>query len=1665
MPELLENRKADTIERQKSETIARLETQARQRMAASQAEAVADFIGCFYANVAPEDLLSRPETELYALALSLWQFAQERKVGEAKIRVFTPNIADHGWHAGHSVVEIVNDDMPFLVDSLTVALDERGIGIHLLIHPVLSVLRDKRGQIIPQPAHDLAGEGTALQEYALQRESFISVEIDERSHPQALAALTRAIAEILEDVRACVTDWPQMRDKMQVLAMDVGSAPLAELAEDALEAQAFLLWLLDNHFTFMGYRDIRYEIDTNTITPTVVEKSGLGILRDDKRSIFAQDRIQAAQQAKVRAYLLAPRLIDITKANIRATVHRSVHMDVIAIKQISPQGQTTGERVFVGLFTSASYSQSPHTIPFLRRKVAYVLAQAGFDPRGHAGKALAHILDSYPRDELFQISPEDLSDIALRILRLQDRKRIALFVRQDSYGRFVSCLVYIPRDRLDTELRQRFGRVLATAYEGEVSAYYLALEEGVLARVHYIIKTKPGFPIEVDVKALEATLRDAARRWEDRLQGALIESLGEERGLMLAHDYARAFPTSYGEQFSAHNAVYDISQLEQARQHRRLMVSLYRPLEANSQNIHLKLYHPGGPIALTRVLPILENMGLHVVAEVPYEIKIAQPISPPAPSNLPEENRLWLHDFHMHSPFPIILSDIKTAFEVAFYQIWIGEMENDGFNRLILRAGLDGRAVMVLRAYGKYLRQIQFPYGQESLEHTLGNHPHIANLLFSLFSLRLAPTLFPSIAQALPPLPPQPAQDTPSQDLVSSDIKTRQNQEATLEAQLEAALDAVANLEEDLILRRFWNVIKASLRCNFWQKDQAGLPKSYLAIKFASQDIDALPQPRPLYEIFVYSPRVEAIHLRGGKVSRGGIRWSDRREDFRTEILGLMKAQMVKNAVIVPLGSKGGFVVKRPPPQANRDTLQAEAIACYEIFIAGLLDLTDTLQAKDCIAPPDLLRRDLDDPYLVVAADKGTASFSDNANTISKRYGFWLGDAFASGGSAGYDHKKMAITARGAWEAVKRHFREIGIDCQRQPIQVVGVGDMSGDVFGNGMLQSPSIKLIAAFDHRHIFIDPDPDPTRSYEERLRIFQLTRSSWADYAPNLLSPGGGIYPRSLKQITLSPAAMAALGSQQSHFSPAELIQTILKAPIDLLWFGGIGTYVKAPQESHVLVGDKANDGVRVDAHHVRAKVIGEGANLAMTPKARILYAQLGGRLNSDAIDNSAGVDCSDHEVNIKILLGAVMEAGEMTEIQRNRLLADMTDEVARLVLTDNYLQTQALTVEQARGRDMLPNHARLMDQLARMGLLNITLEALPDGEEITRREQAGESLTRPELALLLAYSKIHLYDQLLASQLPDEPHMVEDLCRYFPTPLRQSQRPHIEKHRLRREIIATAITNSMVNRVGPCFVTMISEKTAQSADNVARAYIAARDALELRSVWRAVEALDLQIAAELQTQMLSLTQQALERAVPWLLAHNSGTLNIAELVNNFRPPLQQLAGSLSELLDRQSAQQRLAAMTPLIAGGVPDDLAQRIATLPILAAGLDIVRLAHHHRCDELEIARLYFAIADATSLPWLRLAVQEAHRQSQNSWQRQALLAVEDDLYALQAELCAHLLTKAPQGGSADVKSWLASLPGRHERYQRLIQELRNAEHLDLAMLTIACRQLRNFITH
>ncbi|WP_431897942.1 NAD-glutamate dehydrogenase [Micromonospora haikouensis] len=1585
----------------------------------------ATLVGRFWRFAPDEELIGFTAEEMLDAARAHRDLAQQRVPGELKLRIHEPDADQH-----HTVIEIVTDDMPFLVDSVTALLNAHHLDVHLLVHPLVVVRREPLGRLV-EVAADVEPDDSIDGDLV---ESWMRIEIDPVRDAAEREKLRRELQRVLTDVREAVEDWPRMRQRALALADELATArtsdsrpPVPE--KDITDSVELLRWLAHDHFTFLGYREYRLVDAPGGEGPALeaVLGTGLGILRSDSPEARALSSMTPEAHEKV----LEKRLLIITKANSRATVHRSAYLDYIGFKVFDDAGQVVGERRFLGLFSTAAYRTSVRELPVVRRKVAEVLDRSGLSQRSHSGKDLLQILETYPRDELFQIKTEDLYHAVIGVLRMAGRRQLRVFLRRDAYGRFISCLIYLPRDRFTTQNRLRMQDILLRELNGVGVDYTTRVTESMLARVHFIVRTDPTRPPgDIDADLLAEELADATRLWDDDYRLVLERKLGDEQAKHLFSRYADAFPEGYKDGHTPYEAMKDLAKLELLEEPGQLEMHLFRKQLApragvgrdadvdETMDVRFKVYRYGEPMMLSAVLPVLHSLGVKVVDEHPYEVERV-------------DGRIWLYDFGLRLPEGHQeLAEVRPHVENAFAAAWRGEAEVDGFNELVLRGGLTWRQVVVLRAYAKYLRQTGTVFSQDYMEQTFIAYPRIAALLVELFEVRFAPG--------------------------EASVEQRRERGGELVAAVKAALDDVASLDQDRILRSYLTLIQATLRTSFYAKPVGGRPKPYVAFKLDPQAIPDLPAPRPRFEIFVYSPRFEGVHLRYGPVARGGLRWSDRREDFRTEVLGLVKAQMVKNAVIVPVGAKGGFVLKQKP--GDRD----EAVACYQEFVGAMLDVTDNIVAGEIVPPEDVVRHDADDPYLVVAADKGTATFSDIANEISAGHQFWLGDAFASGGSAGYDHKKMGITARGAWESVKRHFRELGHDTQAQDFTVVGVGDMSGDVFGNGMLLSEHIRLVAAFDHRHIFLDPDPDAAASYAERKRLFDLPRSSWEDYDEKLISAGGGVYPRAAKSVPVSPQVRAVLGLEDdvTQLSPQELMKAILTAPVDLFWNGGIGTYVKASSETNAEVGDKSNDAIRVDGRSLRCRVVGEGGNLGCTQLGRIEYALAGGRIYTDFIDNAAGVDCSDHEVNIKILLNTAVADGELTVPERDELLAGMTDEVAELVLRDNYDQARAINNSQAQAASLLPVHRRMINELERSGALNRALEALPPDEELAARTETG--LTAPEFAVLLAYTKIVLEREILAEGLADEEWTTDVLVNYFPTPMRERFADRMGQHRLRRDIVTTVLVNEAINRGGITFVFRVVEETAASAADVIRAYVVVREVFGLRELWDAVEALDNKVDPELQTAVYLDTRRLLDRAVRWLVTNRRSPLDVPAEIARLRDGVARLLPGLENLFygsEREGIAAHIDAMT---SRGLPRGLAEQATRLMYSFGLLDVVETAATSGRDVGEVASVYFVLSDRFRVDSLLSKISLLPRADR--WQTLARMALRYDLYAALAALTAEVLGSTPDSlpPLERVEQWEQSNATSIHRARRAMGEFDDSR-ADLAALSVLLRQIRTLV--
>lgn len=1589
-----------SLEKQKqiiTEVVALVDKQFPKEKAAL-AEKLKQFIAFYYAKVSDQDLSERGIDDLYGAAVSSWNCLTNRKTSEEQsVIVYNPDHENSGWQSKHTIIEIAMPAKPFLLDSLRMTLSEKHV-IYLMVCPGPMVLiRNDKGAVTSfEPAKPETKE---------QKELCIYFEINRLSTKEELSDLKKTIESVLQDVSDTVAAWKPMINASRESIQSLQNA-IPHLAEkESHEAISLLQWMDNDNFTYLGVCDYRYVGKDLTLIP----ESFLGLCKSKYQAIDSPARFHDHS------------LVDMQQLMVISTVHRPSRPYRIAVKFFDQTGKHIGERHFYGLFTSTAYHCHPDQIPFIRNKVDNVLKKSGYAKYDHDGRTLLNILETYPRDELFQTNEKDLFDISMGIMHLHERARVRLFVRKDYQNRYFSCLIYVPRDLFSSQLREKFSDILMKALGGLRVEFTSRFSESILASTHLIITIDPNTkPKAYDPQALENVLVEASRTWSDSLYDALIEHNGEELGVDLYEKYKDGFHAGYQEAYSARTAVDDIQHMEALKSPADIGMSLYKPLEELNGHVHFKTFLMTHAIPLSDVLPLLENMGFKVLGEHANHIRLKQ------------EQSIWINEFVL-SPrdnISINVDEMRHHFQEAFARTWRGDAENDGFNALVVCAGLNWRETAILRSYAKYFRQIGVHFSQQYIERTLTLYPKLAYSLVALFHAYFDPNL----------------------------IRSPEN-DKKIEASILEGIDAVTNLDEDRILRSYLSALKATLRTNFYQLNAQGDNKPYISFKVNPKEIPGMPLPYPDFEIFVYAPWVEGVHLRGAKVARGGLRWSDRREDFRTEVLGLMKAQQVKNAVIVPAGAKGGFVPKCMPLNATRDEMMQEGIRCYQTFIRALLDITDNREGDKVIPPSQVVRRDADDPYLVVAADKGTATFSDIANAVAAEYNFWLGDAFASGGSQGYDHKKMGITAKGAWESVKQHFSELNMDIQNEPFTVAGIGDMAGDVFGNGMLLSKQIKLVAAFNHQHIFLDPNPDVSTSFDERQRMFNLPRSTWGDYNLSLISEGGGVYSRQVKSIHLSPQVKSLLRVSRDELTPNELITAILKAPVDLLWNGGIGTYVKSEAETNADVGDRANDMVRINGNELSCKVVGEGGNLGFTQLGRIEYSLAGGILFTDFIDNAGGVNCSDHEVNLKILLNKMVAEGDMTYKQRNELLFDMTDEVGRLVLDDNYHQTQALSLSASRASKTFDEYVRFMLDLERGDRLNRTLEYLPTDKEITRRRAEKIGFTRPELAVLLAYSKIDFKEMLLKSDLLDEPACLPYLESAFPAQIGNGFMPQLQQHRLRREIIATQLSNAICNRMGPTFVKRIYDESGANAPQVAKSYLVASDIFNMNGLWDQIQGLGTSVHASVQHDMMVILMRLIRRATRWFLRNRRVSLDIKESVDIFKPHIADLSAHLSDVLAGEELEKLFENTQGYESENVPHNLALSIASCRALVSAMDIIEAALIQSIPVKDVAIVYFSVGARLHLDWFRARI--ASHDVNDNWDALARAAYRDDVDRQQRSITQSILyyCKQCKDATAGIIAWEEEQHELVERWRFMLNDLRASTSEDFTMYAVALREL------
>ncbi|REL29708.1 NAD-glutamate dehydrogenase [Thalassotalea euphylliae] len=1590
----------------------------QQKVPAETAGLVEQFAHLLYGNISTTDLANRNDSDMYGATMSLWNSLNGHQDDSPVIKVFNPEVAKHGWKSSHTIIEVIVADMPFLVDSLRIALNRQGVSPHLMINTPMQVVRDAKNQIKQLGASvDKKLRGSKV-------ETVFFIEIDRQDDSAVLAAIAEDLHSVVSDISLTVSDWQPMLKKLQSVVADVKKAKVPCSDQEKQDSLEFLEWIANNHFTLMGYRS--YDIKTlkGDMALAANVDSSLGLMKNSKGT---EQRLISTLSETAREVALGDSLLILTKTNSRSRVHRPAHLDYIGIKRFDAKGNVVGEERFIGLFGSAYYTNSALDLPLIKSKVAGVCELSGFAPGSHAYKTLINILETYPRDEILQSSVAELLQNVKGILQMQERDYTGLFVRRDAFSRFYSCMVYVPRERYNTKLRIQTQQLLSDAFgskeEVEFNTYF---SESVQARTHYIVRVDHT-KADINVKEIEKNLNEAARSWDDKLSALLNSHKGESVGKALSRKYS-AFPQSYKDEVMPGTAIVDIEKLESVCESCPLEMLFYQPQEekSGSRFVKLKLFHKGEPLHLSDVLPMLENFGLRVIGESPYAIRTA------------DGETCWILDFSMllTGDRAFNLEQVQMLFQDAFAKVWAGQLEDDGFNRLILGAGLAGREVSIIRAFAKYERQIGGTFSQSYVEDTFARYPNLAELLVKLFNLRFSP----------------------------SAKRTEKAVNKVLD-DIEQSLDNVANLDDDRIIRRFVEMINATIRTNYFQKNASEQEKSYISFKILPEEISEMPLPMPKFEIFVYSPQVEGVHLRGGKVARGGLRWSDRREDFRTEVLGLVKAQQVKNTVIVPVGAKGGFVCKQLPLGGTRQEIFEAGQECYKTFIRGLLDITDNIIKGDIISPIDVVRHDEDDPYLVVAADKGTATFSDIANGISDEYNFWMGDAFASGGSVGYDHKGMGITAKGAWESVKRHFREMDIDCQTTDFTAIGVGDMAGDVFGNGMLLSKHIRLQAAFNHMHIFIDPDPVAAPTYKERERLFNMPGCTWEDYNKELISEGGGIFSRAAKSIKLTPQIKKMIGTQKQSMAPNDLIKAILKMKVDLLWNGGIGTYVKGSGETHLEVGDRANDALRINGSELQAKVVGEGGNLGLTQLGRIEYAANSGRINADSVDNVGGVDCSDNEVNIKILLNGLVQSGDLTVKQRNKLLYDMTDEVSEIVLKDCYDQTHSLSITAMRGADQLKEQTRFIHELERDGKLDRALEFIPNDDEIAERLAQGNGLTRPELSVLLAYSKMVLKEDLVCEEITSNPYHDRLLIGAFPGLLQEKYSAQMQDHPLRAEIIATKLANKLGNDMGFNFVNRMQEETGASVAEVANCYTMASEVFEMGAVWQDIAALDNKIETSVQTEMLFQLRRNVRRATRWFLRHRDKGMDIQQAIDFYRPTFDALAKNLSKYMAADEVEQLVHVESGLVKSGVPKKTAKRISQLSTLFSVMDIAEIAAIDGRSIEFVAELYFKLGDRLDLHWF--LDQITAQPVANHWQALARASFREELDWQQRAITIVALKVDAKGNNSDelLEQWFEQSAQPLERWRHILADFRMSPTHEFAKFSVALRELMLLSLH
>ena len=1583
-----------------------------------QAQRIKLFADLYYDGAPSADVDARNTEDLYGATVSCWQFIQKNNIAKPKIRVFNPDVESHGWQSTHTVIEVLAKEMPFLIDSVRIEVNRREMSIHSINSCVVHVDRDAQFKKKPTSPLYSATETS-------QAEAIIYIEVDRHTDTQLLDDLAQSLVNIVQEASHCVEDFLPLKERLADNAAELSNLPCAKPKKEIKEAQDFLAWLANDHFTFMACDVFAIEKKGSQTFLTRDESQDLGSFRYHQANSNRHDL--ESLPAEIQDFVLSPEIINFSKSGERSRIHRPAYPDYVVIKRFNKDGEVIGGIRFMGLFTSIVYIESPNNIPLVRQKLQQVRHLTGFDKISHNGKEIDRILEAYPRDELIQSNAEQIYSTALGILNIQERRQTRAFFRKGTYGKFLYAMVYTPRDIYNTELRMKIQGVLEDACDPNFVEFNTYFSESILARTHFVLRLKDSESGDINHQEIERKIQQVARSWGDNLHAALVEQVGEEKGNRYHQQYRNAFPAGYLEDFGSRTAVADIQHIENLRLHREngLAMSFYREIEEGNNQLRFKLFHLDNVLPLSDVLPILENLGLRVIGEHPYGLQFEN------------GSKVWIHNFLLEYTLAesIDMQTVKGLFQDTFKNIWHGKAESDGFNKLVLGSEIGWREIAMLRGYARYMKQIRFGISEEYIAETLTRYIDISRLLVAAFATRFGVQYAWTIAQ-------------------------RNEKFADLEQQIMAALDGVEQLNEDRIVRRFIELIKATLRTNFYQCNGDGSAKDYISFKLDPHQISDMPLPKPMFEIFVYSPKVEGVHLRGGKVARGGLRWSDRNEDFRTEVLGLVKAQQVKNAVIVPVGAKGGFVAKTLKPEMSRDEWLAEGIDCYKTFISSLLDVTDSLVEGQVVPPLDVIRHDEDDVYLVVAADKGTATFSDISNGIAVERGFWLGDAFASGGTIGYDHKKMGITARGAWVSVQRHFREKGLDVQKEDFTVVGIGDMAGDVFGNGMLLSEHICLTAAFNHMHIFIDPNPNAAATFSERKRLFELPRSTWDDFDKSLLSKGGAVFSRSAKTIKISDEMKQRFDIKQDVLAPNDLIKALLLAPVDLIWNGGIGTYIKGSHETHANVGDKATDALRIDGNQVRAKVIGEGGNLGMTQLGRIDFALSGGSSFTDFIDNAGGVNCSDHEVNIKIMLNEIVASGDMTMKQRNQLFMDMTDAVAKSVLMSNYRQTQAISLAYRECSERLDDYVLLIQDFESAGKLNRALEYLPSDEVIAERKAKGHGLTKPELSILISYAKADLKEQLDCPEINQDPYLSSMVETAFPQKLVDEYHGPVMNHKLRSQIVATQLANDLVNFMGITFVNRLTESTGATVVEVARAYVAARDVFGLHQLWAQIEGLDYKVSADVQADMMSRLMRLVRRASRWFLRNRRTDIDVASEVGVFKASADAIRNNLSQWLKGSTQQAWQGRFDDYIEQGVPDTVATLAAGASSLFATLGIIEASHQTGRPLERVAEAYFCVGESLSLNWFLDQINNL--EANTPWQVLAREAFRDDMDWQLRSLTVSVLgteesndTPVPQL----MEQWQTTHPHLMSRWQRMLAELQASDKVEYAMYSVALREL------